>query len=69
LGPRARRAIEDALKDIEDDPSPTAPQRHAGQGRHEGRIVDLSVRGYAIVYRIADLGAVVEVSAIFPVNY
>ena len=69
VGPRIRTRLLDAIQDIEDDPAWIGPPRHPGQGKHSGRIVDLSVQGYAITYRIADHGAVVLVSAIFPINY
>lgn len=51
-------AVEWALYAIEDDPSPTRPNRHQ---RPDGFIADGSVDDYAVIYRIVDQGAAIEV--------
>jgi hypothetical protein len=62
-----RDLLEDALDEIETDHDWGArPARYVApaKSRHVGHIVDLSVPGWAIVYRPVDKGAHVEVRAI-----
>ena len=63
-----RGAVERAIRAIERDPSWGArPARFLApaDSRHHGYIVDLSVAGWAIVYRVVDRGAAVEIPDIY----
>jgi hypothetical protein len=64
--------VEHALYEIEDDPSPTLPNREEADPDSdyaayfpgvslEGLIIDGSVDDYAIFYRVVDDGATIEV--------
>jgi hypothetical protein len=57
-----RFAVEWAISEIEDDPAWHGPYRYLGSAGspYSGFIIDLSVEGYGIVYRIVDKGAAVE---------
>jgi hypothetical protein len=58
-------ALDAAIARIEDDPS-WGPGRFIAPANapHPGYIVDLSVRGYSIVYRVTDRGATVLIPSI-----
>ena len=62
--PRARQSAADA-------PTWTAGSRFIApaESRWHGYIVDLSAQPYAIVYRVVDGGAAVEVPAVYPVMF
>lgn len=67
-----RAALEAVIEDIEADPAWGAtPTRFLApaDSPHTGYIVDLSARGYAVIYRIVDRGAAVEVALIQPVIF
>lgn len=65
--PRERKALLAALADIEDDPTWGAgPPRMLAPGHspNSGYLADLSVQTWAIIYRVVDKGAAVEVPEI-----
>ena len=65
-----RAAVERAIAAIERDPGWGARASRfvaPADSRHHGYIVDLSVPGWAIVYRTVDQGAAVEIPDIYQI--
>jgi mRNA-degrading endonuclease RelE of RelBE toxin-antitoxin system len=62
LDEEKRLEVDFALYAIEDDPG-WKPRRYVApaDSRYSGFVTDLSVDGYAIVYRVVDRGATVEI--------
>jgi hypothetical protein len=62
LGDQKRFEVEWAIGEIEDDPSWHPPYRYLGpaDSPYSGFIIDLTVEGFGIVYKIVDQGAAVE---------
>lgn len=62
-----RERVEQAIAAIEDDPSwGGAPARFLNPGTpaNSGYIIDLSVQGWGIVYRVVDKGSAIEIPTI-----
>lgn len=62
-----RIEVEFAIYAIEDDPAWGLPGRYVAppESPYSGFIIDFSVRGYGIVYRVVDRGAAVELWYLF----
>jgi hypothetical protein len=68
---KTRRALEAALRRLEDDASWDGQLRFIApaRSRWHGYICDVSARPYLIVYRVVDGGAAIEVPVIQPVEF
>ena len=67
---RTLEAIENAIYAIENDPGWNTPNRYlsGANDMEPGSIADLSVSGWAIIYKVVDHGAAVEIWYLYEIN-